>query len=45
MDSSLELMMEVLTNFSDFYTRYGEIQKDKILIWEMEKIEKDYYTA
>lgn len=45
MDSCLELVMEVLTNFSDFYTRNGEVQKDKILIREMEKIEKDYYTA
>lgn len=45
MDRYLELVMEVLTIFSDFYTRNGEVQKDKILIREMEKIEKDYYTA
>ena len=44
-NSCLELVMEVLTNFSDFYTRNGEVQKNKILIREMEQIEKDYYTA
>ena len=45
MDSCLELVMEVLTFFSDVYTRNKKIQKDKILIREMEKIEKDYHTA
>ena len=45
MDSCLELVMEVLTNFSDFYSKNGELQKDKKIISEMEKIEEDYYTA
>ena len=45
MDSCLELVMEVLTNFSDFYTENGELQKDKKIISEMENIEEDYYTA
>ena len=37
MDSCLELVMEVLTKFSDFYTENGELQKDKKIISEMEK--------
>ena len=38
LDSCLELVMEVLTIFLDCNTRNGEMQKDKILIREMEKI-------
>ena len=45
MDSCLEWVMEVLTNFSDFYSKNGELQKDKKIISEMEKNEEDYYTA
>ena len=45
MDSCLELVMEILTIFSDFYSKNGELQKDKKIINEMEKIEEDYYTA
>ena len=45
MDSCLELVMEVLTHFLDFYTKNGELQKDKKIISEMEKNEEDYYTA
>ena len=37
MDSCLELVMEVLTKFSDFYTKNGKLQKDKKIISEIEK--------
>ena len=45
MDSCLELVIEVLTFFSEFYTTDWELQKDKKKISEMEKNEEDYYTA
>ena len=45
METCLELVMDVLTNFSDFYTKYGEHQKCRRILSEMEQIEADFYSA
>ena len=46
MDSCLALVMEVLTKFSDYYTNNNEdLHRDKMIISEMEKIKRVYYTA
>lgn len=45
MDNSMEIVMEVLTRFSDFYTTNGESQKGRRVACEMEKIEESYYLA
>ena len=37
--------MGVLSNFSDFYTKYNELQKSRLVVKEMEKIEEDFYTT
>ena len=37
--------MDVLTNFSDFYTKYGEHQKSRRILSEVEQIEADFYSA
>lgn len=45
MDSSLDIVMKVLANFSDFYVTNGEIQKGQRIANEMEKIEQDFYST
>ena len=45
MDTCLEIVMGVLYNFSDFYTKYNELQKSRLVVKEMEKIEEDFYTT
>lgn len=45
MDSCMEIVMEVLSNFSDFYTKNKELQKCKMVVREMEKIEEDFHLA
>lgn len=45
MDNCMEMAMEVLTKFTDFYIENQEFQKGKMVISEMEKIEADYYKT
>ena len=45
MDTCLEIVMGVLSNFSDFYTKYNELQKSRLVVKEMEKIEEDFNTT
>ena len=45
MDTCLEIVMGVLSNFSDFYTKYNELQKSRLVVKKMEKIEEDFYTT
>ena len=45
MDNFLERVLDVLSNFSDFYTRNKEHQKGKQIVSEMERIEEEFYTA
>ena len=37
--------IEVLSNFADFYTKYSEVQKSKLIVREMDRIEEDFYTT
>ncbi|MCG7878408.1 MAG: hypothetical protein N0C90_19055 [Candidatus Thiodiazotropha endolucinida] len=45
LDCCMEIVLEVLSNFSDFYMKNKEYLKCKNIICEMEKIEDDYNTA
>ena len=40
MDTCLEIVMGVLSNISDFYTKYIELQKKRLVVKEMEKSKK-----
>ena len=45
MDGCMELVLKVLSNFSDFYIQNSEIQKGQRIVNEMEKIEEEFYTS
>ena len=45
MDSFLEIVMDVLTIFLEFYTKNREHRKSRRILSEMEKIEEGFYTA
>ena len=45
MDTCMEIAMEVLAKFSDFYIKNKQLKKSKIVVSEMEKIEDEFYTA
>lgn len=41
MDSCMEIVLEVLLNFSNFYLDHNELQKSQKIVGEMEKIEEN----
>ena len=45
MDTCMEIAVEVLPRFSDFYIKNKQLQKSKIVVSEMGKIEDEFYTA
>ena len=45
MDTCWKIVMGVLSNFSDLYTKYNELQKSRLVVKQMEKIEGDFYTT
>ena len=45
LESCLEIVMDILANFSDFYTKHKEHQKCKRIVDEMGQLEEDFYTA
>ena len=45
MDGCMELVLKVLSNFSDFYIQNDKIQKGQMIVNEMEKIEEEFYTS
>ncbi|MCG8076809.1 MAG: DUF1759 domain-containing protein, partial [Candidatus Thiodiazotropha taylori] len=45
MDSCMEIVLEVLLNFSNFYLDHNELQKSQKIVGEMEKIEEDFHRA
>ena len=42
MDSCMDIVLELLSNFSDFYFENNELQKGQKIISEMERIEEDF---
>ena len=40
MDNSMDIVLEVLYNFSDFYLENSDLQKSQKIVCEMEKIEE-----
>ena len=45
MDNCEAIAIEVLSNFADFYTKYSEVQKSKLIVREMDRIEEDFYAT
>ena len=45
MDSCMDIVMEVLSNFSDFYVDNNELQKSQTIVGEMEKIDEEFHAA
>ena len=45
MDSWIDIVLEVLYNFSDFYQENNDQQKSKKLVCEMKKNEEEFYSA
>lgn len=45
MNTCQAIAIGVLTNFSDFYTKNNEVQKSKLVVREMDRIEEDFYTT
>ena len=45
MDTCMEIAMEVLAKFSNIYIRNKQLQKSKIVVSDMEKIEDEFNTA
>ena len=45
MDTCHAIAIGVLTNFADFYTKNNEVQKSKLVVREMDKIEEDFYLT
>ena len=45
MDSCMDIVLEVLYNFSDFYLENNDLQKSQKIVCEMEKIEEEFYSA
>ena len=43
MDTCQAIAIGVLTNFADFYTKNNEVQKSKLVLREMDRIEEDFY--
>ena len=41
MNSSIEEVMEVLSNFTKFYLKNGQLQSGEMVVCEMETIEKN----
>ena len=45
MDSCMDIVLELLSNFSDFYFENNELQKRQKIISEMERIEGEFQSA
>ena len=45
MNGSMEEVMEVLSNFTEFYLKNGQLQCGEMVVCEMETIEKEFYSA
>ena len=45
MDSCMDIVLELLSNFSDFYFENNERQKSEKIISEMERIEEAFHSA
>ena len=45
LDSYWDILLDILTNFSDFYTNHKEHKKCERIVGEMERIEEDFYSA
>ena len=45
MDSCMDIVLELLSNFSDFYIENNELQKSQKIISEMERIEEEFHSA
>ena len=45
MDTCQAIAIGVLTNFADFYTKKNEVQKSKLVVREMDRIEEDFYLT
>ena len=45
MDSCMVIVLELLSNFSDFYFENNELQKSQKIISEMERIEEEFHSA
>ena len=45
MDLCMEIVMELLSNFTSFYIKNKELQKAYVVVSEMEKIETDFSAA
>ena len=45
MDSCMDIVLEVLYNFSDFYQENNDLQKSQKIVCEMEKNEEEFYSA
>ena len=43
MDSCMDIVLEVLYNFSDFYLKNNDLQKNQKIVCEMEKIEEEFF--
>ena len=41
----MEIAMEVIARFSDFYIKHKQLQKSKIVASEMEKIEDGFFYS
>ena len=42
MDTCFEIVIGVLSNFSDFYTKYSELQKSRLAVKGMEKNQRRF---
>ena len=40
-----QIAIGVLTNFANFYTKNNEVQKSKLVVREMDRIEEDFYLT
>ena len=45
MDSCMDIIIEILSRFSDFYLDNNELQKSKKTVDEMEKIDEEFHAA
>ena len=45
MDGCMDIVLEVLYNFSDFYLENNDLQKSQKIVCETEKIEEQFYSA
>ena len=45
MDTCEAIAIEVLSNLADFYTKYSEVKKSKLIVRKMDRIEDDFYAT